>query len=131
MKTIFALSLVAMGVLAVGCVSTVDERKTAAMPLGRDKVERRYERTVAQVHEAAKQVLQQYGTLLRDTDLLGNTNTTFALEGKVNQRTVWMRVEAVEPRLTLLQVQARTGAGMTDLDLVYELDKQIALRLSR
>lgn len=127
----FVLAMLAVGVLAAGCVSTVDESKTGAVPFTKDKVEARYERPVAQVHEAAKQVMQFNGTLLRDTTLLGNTNTTFALEGKVNQRTVWIRVEALEPRLTMVQVQARTKAGGTDLDLVHELDKQIALRLSR
>ena len=131
MKTNFALGLLATGVLAAGCVSTVNERNTAAMPFVKDKLEARYERPVAQVHEAAKQVIQFNGTLLRDSSLLGNTNTTFALEGKVNQRSVWVRVEALEPRLTMVQVQARTGAGMSDLDLVHELEKQIALRLAR
>ena len=131
MKTNFALSLIAACVLVAGCVSTVNDRKTAAVPFVKDTVDARYERPVAQVHEAAKQVIQFNGTLLRDTSLLGNTNTTFALEGKVNQRTVWIRVEALEPRLTMVQVQARTKAGGTDLDLVHELDKQIALRLTR
>jgi len=131
MKTIFSLSLMIACGLAAGCVSTVSEQKTGAVPFVKDKVEARYERPVAQVHEAAKQVIQFNGTLLRDTALLGNTNTTFALEGKVNQRTVWVRVEALESRLTLVQVQARGKAGGTDLDLVHEIDKQIALRLAR
>ena len=131
MKMNFALVMMAVGVLAAGCVSTVDESKTGAVPFTKDKVEARYERPVAQVHEAAKEVLRFNGTLLRDTSLLGNTNTTFALEGKVNQRTVWIRVEAEQPRLTLVQVQARTKGGGTDLELVHELDKQIALKLVR
>lgn len=125
------LGVAALSVLAAGCVRTVNDRKTAAMPFVKDKVEARYERPVAQVHDAAKQVIQFNGTLLRDSSLLGNSNTTFAVEGKVNQRTVWVRVEAIEPRLTLVQVQARTGAGLTDIDLVHEIDKQIALRLTR
>jgi len=131
MKSNFALCLAAACGLVAGCVGTVNDRSTGGVPFVKDKVEARYERTVAQVHEAAKQVIQFNGTLLRDTSLLENTNTTFALEGKVNQRTVWVRVEALEPRLTMVQVQARTKAGGTDLDLVHELDKEIALRLSR
>jgi hypothetical protein len=131
MKTYFALSLIAACFLVAGCVSTVSDQKTGAVPFVKDKVGAKYERPVAQVHEAAKQVIQFNGTLLRDTSLLGNTNTTYALEGKVNQRTVWVRVEALEPRLTLVQVQARTKMGGTDVELVHELDKQIALRLSR
>lgn len=123
--------VLAAATLLAGCVSTVNDRKTGAVPFVKDKVEARYERPATQVHEAAKQVIQFNGTLLRDTSLLGNTNTTFALEGKVNQRTVWVRVEALDARLTLVQVQARTKAGGTDLDLVHELDKQIALRLAR
>ena len=131
MKTSFILSVMAACVLVAGCVGTVGDRKTGGMPFVKDKVEGRYERPVAQVHEAAKQVIQFNGTLLRDTSLLGNTNTTFVMEGKVNQRTVWVRVEALEPRLTQVQVQARTKAGFTDLDLVHEIDKQIALKLVR
>jgi len=131
MKSIFALSMSVVGVFVAGCVSTVNDRKTAAVPFVKDTVEARYERPVAQVHEAAKQVIQFNGTLSRDTSLLSNTNTTFVLEGKVNQRTVWVRVEAEQPRLTLVQVQARTKGGGTDLDLVHEIDKQIALKLSR
>jgi hypothetical protein len=123
--------LAALCVVSSGCVGTVNDRRTAAVPLMKDKVEARYERPVAQVHEAAKQVVQFNGTLLRDTSLLGGTNTAFAVEGKVNSRTVWIRVEAIEPRLTIVQVQARTRAGLTDVDLVHELDKQIALRLAR
>jgi outer membrane murein-binding lipoprotein Lpp len=125
------LLAVVAGVVLAGCVSTVNDRKTAAVPFVKDKVEARYERPVAHVHEAAKQVLMFNGTLLRDSSLLSQTNTTFALEGKVNNRTVWVRVEGVEPRLTMVQVQARTKAGTTDLDLVHEIDKQIALRLAR
>ena len=131
MKMKFFLGVAAACVLATGCVRTVSDTKTTAMPFVKDKVEARYERPVAQVHEAAKQVIQFNGTLLRDTSLLGGSNTTFAVEGKVNQRTVWVRVEAIEPRMTLVQVQARTPAGMTDIDLVHEIDKQIALRLTR
>lgn len=129
MNVNLALVMALVCAFATGCVSTVSDQKTGGVPLVKDRVESRYERPVAQVHEAAKQVLQFNGTLLRDTSLLGNTNTTFALEGKVNQRTVWVRVEALEPRLTMVQVQARTKGGMTDSDLVREIDKQIALRL--
>ena len=131
MKVKFLAALTGVVVVAAGCVSTVNDRHTAAVPFVKDKVEGRYERTVDQVFNAAKEVLKTNGTVLRDTSLLGGTNTVRVLEGKVNQRTVWMRVEAIEPKVTSVMVQARTSAGGTDIALVHELDKQIALQLAR
>jgi hypothetical protein len=51
----------------------------------------------------------------------------------VNDKTVWMRVQAVtvEPPLTELTVEARTKWGNQDLDTAHELEKEVALLLSR
>jgi hypothetical protein len=51
------------------------------------------------------------------------------VEGKVNQRTVWVRVEAVDPKVTEVTVQTRTPGGLSDIDLAHQLEKEIALKL--
>jgi hypothetical protein len=131
MKVKFIAALTGVLFIAIGCVKTVNDRHTAAVPFVTDKVEGRYERSVDQVYEAAKEVIKFNGSLLRESTLLGGTNAVRTLEGKVKQRTVWVRVEAVEPKVTSVKVQARTSAGGTDVALVHELDKQIALQLAR
>jgi len=117
--------------LAVGCVKTVSDRHTGAWPLFSDKAQARYERPVNQVFDAAKTVMARNGVVSRETTLLSGTNTVRCLEGRVNQRKVWIRVEAVDPNVTALTVQARTKGGGTDQTLTHELDKQIALELVR
>lgn len=133
MKTKFSLLVgaVALSALAVGCVKTVNDRHTWGIPPFPDKAQARYERSVNQVFDAAKTVMARNGVISRETTLFGGTNAVRCLEGKVNQRAVWIRVEAVDPNVTALTVQARTKAGGTDRPLAHELDKQIALELAR
>jgi hypothetical protein len=126
--TIFAILL---GVLltSAGCVSTVNERKTAGVPFIKDRVEGRYERTVDQVAQAAKQVVSSNGVLVNESIIYSQTNSVKTIEGKVNQRTVWVRVEGIDPKVTAVTVQTRTSGGGSDLDLAHEIEKQIALKL--
>jgi hypothetical protein len=133
MKTKIAAFLACVGIsaLVVGCVNTVDGNKRAAFPFLKDRVEARYERPVDQVVTAAKEVLAYNGTIDSTGQLFNQTNEVRVLEGKVKQRTVWIRVEAVDPRVTGLTVQVRTSGGTSDLDLAHELDKEIALKLVR
>ena len=84
-----------------------------------------------QVFEAAKDVVKFNGTLINESILHGETNAVKTVEGKINQRTVWVRVEALDPKVTAVTVQARTSGGGSDLDLAREVDKQIALKLVR
>lgn len=107
----------------------MDGKHTAAVPFVKDKLEARYERSVTQVTAAARQVIQDNGMLLRESTLFGGTNAACALEGKVNQRTVWNRIEPVDANVTSVVVEARNKYGGRDLDLVHDLDKQIALKL--
>ncbi|MEY2429294.1 MAG: hypothetical protein QOJ40_2179 [Verrucomicrobiota bacterium] len=116
-------------ILAVGCVDTVSGRKTAGVPWIKDKVEGHYERPLNQVYEAAKDVVKFNGTLVNESILHTETNEVKTVEGKVNQRTVWVRVEATDPKVTEVQVQTRTKAGGPDIDLAHEIEKQIALKL--
>jgi hypothetical protein len=126
--TIFAI-LLGVVLAGAGCVSTVDERKTAGVPFIKDRVEGRYERPVDQVAQAAKQVVTSNGVLVNESTIYNQTNAVKTVEGKVNQRTVWVRIEAVDPKITSVTVQTRTPGGGSDLDLAHEMEKQIALKL--
>lgn len=130
MKTsIYAILLGLVLAGAAGCVSTVDERKTAGVPFIKDRVEGRYERTVDQVASAAKQVITSNGVLVNESVIYNQTNTVKTVEGKVNQRTVWVRIEPLDQKVTAVTVQTRTPGGGSDIDLAHEIEKQIALKL--
>ena len=129
MKTIILAGLLGVILIGAGCVSTVDDRKTAGVPFVKDKIEGRYERSVNQVFEAAKAVVKDNGVLANESTLYGQTNAVRTLEGKVNQRSVWIRVQEEDPQITSVIVQTRTSGGGSDIDLAHELEKQIALKL--
>jgi len=107
-----------------GCVTSVDGRLQPGVPFVADHVEGRYERPVMDVWTAAKDVLNYNGRIYSE-DVLKST-----LEAAVNQRTVWVRVEPVDTKITKVLVQARTKLGGADVGLASEVDKQIALRLA-
>lgn len=129
MKTKFLAVIAGLALAASGCVGTVNGKRTGAVPFVSDKIEGRYERTPGQVYEAAKAVLEFNGTVLNESTIHG-TNTTLALEGRVNQRKVWIAVQPVDAKVTSVVVQARTSGGGTDRTLCHELDKQIAVKLT-
>jgi hypothetical protein len=130
MKIKFIAFLPLAGLLA-GCINTVTDTKTAAVPwFNSDRVAARYERPADVVYEAAKDVLTHDGALESAGSLYNQTNAVQVLSGKVQQDNVWVRVEAVEPHLTALTVQTRTPHGLADRDLAIEIDKEIALQLA-
>jgi hypothetical protein len=129
MKTILFAAMLAAGLLAVGCVNTVNDRSTAGMPFTKDRVEGRYPRTLDQVFQAAKDVIKKNGVMVNEGILYGQTNTVKTIEAKVNQRSVYIRVEPVDPKITSIVVQARTSGGGSDIDTAHELEKQVALQL--
>jgi Protein of unknown function (DUF3568) len=131
MKAKFLLGLAGLAIVAIGCVSTVSGRKTAAVPFVNDRTEGRYERPASQVYNAAKDVLVRNGTLLRESTLFQGekAGSVLTLEGKVNQRSVWISVQQLDPKTSSVIVQARTKGGGTDMELCHELDKEIALKL--
>lgn len=135
MKIRFLAGLLGVALVAVGCVDTVTGRKTAAVPFVKDKIESRYERPAEQVFQAAKEVIAFNGALVHEGVLYGQTNAVGnmvkTIEGRVNQRTVWVRIEQIEPRVTGVAVQTRSSGGGTDIELAAEIDKQIALKLVR
>ncbi len=112
------------GVLVTGCVNTVAGRKQAAVPFIKDRIEALYQRPVPQVWAAAKDVLT-YNGQLESEDLVKST-----FEAKIDTRTVWVKVEPVDEKVTKVTVEVRTKGGGTDIEMAGEVDKQIAIRLA-
>jgi len=106
-----------------GCYPAVDGRHGMGMPFVKDTIEARYERKPMEIWKAAKEVISYNGQLASE-DILKST-----LEGTVNTRTVWVRVEPLDDRVTRVLVQSRGKGGGADLEMAGEIDKQIALRL--
>ncbi len=130
MKKIVVVAVLAVAVATgAGCYKTQEGRYSAGVPFSKDTIESRYERPADQVFEAAKATLDFNGALLTEgSTTVGNTAAR-TLTGKVNKRSLWIRVDEIEPRVTRVQVQARKSGGRGDVDLASEIDKQIALRL--
>jgi hypothetical protein len=101
------------------------------MTWSKDNIEGRYQRSVDQVYQAAVTVIQTDGVLITEFIPHDSTNTVRSLQGKVNQRNVWIRVEAVDPKVTAATVQVRSKAGISEVDLAAQLQTEIALQLSR
>ncbi len=131
MKLKFFAVLAGAALVATGCVKTVSDTHTFASTWSKDSVAGRYQRTLDQVYQASVIVIQNNGVLVKEYIPHDNTNATRSLEGKINQRTVWVRVEAVDPKTTQVDVQARGTWGNSDVDLVHEIEKEIALQLAR
>lgn len=130
--TLIALfAAAAATVITSGCVSTVSDTSTFASSWGQDTVGGRYARTVDQVYQASVTVMQANGVMLTEYIPHDTTNSVRSLEGRVNDNKVWIRVSAVDPNTTQVDVQARSSWGNSDIDLVHELEKEIALQLSR
>ena len=131
MKIKFFAAFAGLGValLAAGCISTVSGTKTPAMSFGEDKFSGRYERTPDQVYQASVAVLTTDGKLLTEYIPHDTTNSMRSMYGKVNERNVWISVAPVDEKITEVTVQARSTVGLRDLDLVHELEKEIALKL--
>lgn len=131
MKTQFLVGLLGAAILITGCIRSQDGRRHAGVPFVKDRIEGRYERTPDQVYAAACKVIEFNGALVNESTMHGATNIVRVVEGKVNERSVWVRVEPIDARITSVVVQVRTPGGGKDLDLTHELEKQIALQLSR
>ena len=132
MKTKIFAVLVGIAIVTAGCVKTVSDTPTPTMvPFGKDSVEGRYPRSLDQVYQAAVTVVNNNGAVVTEFIPHDTTNSVRSLQGKVDQCNVWMRVEAVEPRITSVIVETRTKWGNKDIDLAHELEKEIALQLAR
>lgn len=130
MKMTFFAVLGGAALLAAGCVQTVSDTHTFAVSYGRDTVSGRYERPLNEVYQASVKVISQNGVLLTEHIPHDYTNEVRSLEGRVNDRHVFVRVEQIDPKVSQVDVEARTKTGRVDIDLVHELEKDIALELA-
>jgi outer membrane murein-binding lipoprotein Lpp len=138
-KKFAALLAATVGALVVtGCVSTVSGDKTAGVPFLKDTLQARYEKPLDQVYDAALDVIKNNGMVVKQSilnQISSQTNTPASpiktIEGKINQRTVYVRVQQNEPPITDVSVQARTQGGGSDVDLAAQINTQIALKLAR
>jgi hypothetical protein len=131
MKKIFLAALVGAVIITAGCVSTVSDTHSPAVTWSTDKINARYERSLDQVYAAAVTVIKNNGVVL--TEYIPHDNSVRALSAKVNEKNVWVRVEAMDPAapITQLTIQARTSWGVSDVALASELVTEVALQLSR
>ncbi len=130
-KTFFAVLAGVAVVVATGCVHTVSDTSTFAVSYGKDSVAGRYQRDLDTVYKASVAVIQNDGVLLTEYIPHDNTNAVRSLTGRVNDCKVWIRVEQVDPKISQVDVEARTKWGRVNIDLVHELEKEIALQLAR
>lgn len=128
-KIIFAL-LATAALVGTGCVKTVSDTRAFATTWSKDTVAGRYTRTIDQVYQASIAVIQSNGVLLNEYIPHDSTNSVRSLLGKVNDRKVWVRVEAVDMKTSQVAVEARSKWGVSDLELVHQLEKEIALKLA-
>jgi Protein of unknown function (DUF3568) len=131
MKMKFFAVLAGIAIVATGCVKTVSDTRAFRSNWTKDTIAGRYNRTVEQVYQASVNVIQQNGVMVREFIPHDTTNAVRALEGKVNQRDVYVSVESVDPKTTQVNVQTLGSWGNADLDLAHELEKEIALQLAR
>lgn len=129
-KGFFAVIIIA-AVCVAGCVNTVTEDKTAGVKLSADRVENKYQVTLARAFDASKRALASYGSVSRESTLLESTNQVRAIEGKANGRDVWIRIEAVDPTITAVTVQARSTWSGSDVQTAHEVATRVALELAK
>jgi hypothetical protein len=122
MKCVLAFVLSTCVALLTGCIGTEDGSSVAGMPFTKDRFISRYERPVPELVNVTRAVLNRNGRILLDNSV----NNSF--EAKVNQHSVWVKVTAIDPRVTEVAVQAR-GGMVGDADTAEEISKQIGMGL--
>ena len=130
-KTIFAVVAGAAVMVATGCVSTVSDTHTFATSWNTDSVSGRYNRSPDQVYDGFQAGHSAQRCVADRIYSARHHEHVRSLEGRVNNSKVWVRVEAIDQKTTQVDVQARSSWGTTDVDLVHELEKEIALQLAR
>ena len=105
-----------------GCYSTVNGTRKFGLPR-KDKIEGRYERSIEELYTAATEVLNFNGTII-DQDRINNS-----LIAKIDRNTVYVKVEAIDPKVSRIIVQCRSSRTLSNIALASELEKQIALQL--
>ena len=129
MKIFAVIAAIGTVIITAGCVGTVSDSQTAGIYTP-DSVVGRYQRPFDDVYKAAVQVVTQDGILLTERIPHDTTNTVRSLEAKINGDKIYIEVEAVDPQITQVTVQARTSM-VGDRQEAHEVDKEIALQLAR
>ena len=125
LKAFGSLVACVAALLVSGCVNTVDGRREVGVPFIKDQVQGRYPRSAQELFAASKDVLGFNGTVTSEDVIRGT------LEASIDTKSVWVKVESIDPKVSQVTVQVRTRNGGTDVELARELDKEIALRLER
>lgn len=123
MKWLACLLICALLPLVTGCRETVAGSNKFSVPLLKDTIESKYNRSIDKVAIATRETLAFNGTITSDDAV------TRTLQAQVNNRRVYVKLEEIEPQVTRVLVQVFTKGGGADIDLAAEVDKQIALRL--
>lgn len=129
MKNLIHLLLVAMAVGLAGCVSKVTETNPGFKPAYQDRLENRYAKGIDQVYDAAQKAVESYGNVTRSGNVLSATNQVRTVEGQINGRSVYIRLEEIAPNTTTAVIQVRTKAGGTDLPVAKDVIRQIGVYL--
>lgn len=128
MKIFAAVAAIGTALLTAGCVGTATGTYTAGFHTPDSSVAR-YPRSLDQVYAAAISVINNNGVLIQEYIPHDTTNAVRALHAKVDKEDIYIRVEAVDPQITELTVQARGPVG-GDADEAHELDKEIYMQLA-
>ena len=132
MKTKIFAAVVGMAIITAGCVKTVSDTHTAALTFGKDRVPGRYERSIDQVYQAVVTVINHEGVVVTEYIPHDTDTSVRSVQGQVDQCKVWVRVQAdVDPKTTLVTVEARTKWGVSNIELASGLQTDIALQLAR
>lgn len=130
-RKVFA-ALVGIAIVTAGCVKTVTDTHTATVSFGKDNVEQHFQRPLDQVYQAAVTVVNNNGAVITEFIPHDTTNAVRSLQGKVDQCDVYVRVEAIDPKITSIIVQTRTKTWHNkNIDLAAQLSTEIALQLQK
>jgi len=129
MKNLTTLLALAVVLTLAGCVGKVTETTPGRKPAYQDRVTNQYQKSVDQVFEAAKQAVTSFGNVTRADTVLAATNQVRTVDGLINGRSIYIRLEEVKPKTTTAVVQVRTKAGGTDLRLAADVVRQIGVYL--
>jgi len=113
-----------------GCVNKVTQTKPGQLPNYRDRIEARYQRPVNDVYQAAQRSILSFGNVVSESEVFVSTNQIRTLEGSINGKGIYVRIEAVDPVITSATVQVRTKMGGTDLQTARDVIRQIAVELN-
>lgn len=129
MKNLLNLAGLVAALFLTGCVNTVTQNQPGALPTYRDRIETRQQKPLEPVFEASKRALNSFGNITSEGKVFVGTNQVRIVEGKINGRSVYMRVEEIDPQLTAVLVQVRTKLGGTDLQIAKDVVRRIATEL--